>query len=148
MDTCGFLTPRDWTESTMEMEEEYIKTMNEDEEDANFQHISQSKNQPDEYISPGEYREREIHEQQPNDQIQEYRNHINVIRNLDRLPANKGWRPPFERSEPKLYPANEFKSFGKNMNHLNAHQRAANDIARAKGRIHVIYLIIAMNNFF
>ena len=143
MDTCGFLTPGDWTESTMEMEEEYIKTMNEEEEDANFQHISHPENQLDEYISAGEFREREIHEQLPNDQIQQSRNDINAIRNFDRLPINKGKRPPFERN-----PANEIKSFGKNMDYLNAHQRAANDIAKAKGRIYVIYLIIVMNNFF
>ena len=145
MDTCGFLTPGDWTESTMEMEEEYIKTMNEEEEDANSQHLSHPKNQLDEYISAGEFREREIHEQPPNDQIQQYRNDINAIRNYDRLPINKGRRPPFERNEPKLYPANEIKSFGKNINDLNAHQRAAKDIAKAKGRIYIIYLIIVMN---
>ena len=148
MDTCGFLTPGDWTESTMEMEEEYIKTMNEEEEDANFQHISHPENQLDEYISAGEFREREIHEQPPNDQIQQYRNDINAIRNYDRLPVNKGRRPPFERNEPKILPANEIKSFGKNMDYLNAHQRAANDIAKAKGRIYVIYLLIVTNTLF
>ena len=145
MDTCGFLTPGDWTESTMEMEEEYIKTMNEEEEDANFQQISHPKNQLDEYVSAGEFRERGIHEQLPNDQIQQSRNDINAIRNVDRLPINKGKRPPFERNEPKIYPANEIKSFGKNIDYLNAHQRAANDIAKAKGRIYVICLLIVMN---
>ena len=145
MDTCGFLTPGDWTESTMEMEEEYIKTMNEEEEDANFQHISHPENQLDEYISAGEFREREIHEQPPNDQIQQYRNDINAIRNYDRLPINKGRRPQFQRNEPNIYPANEIKSVGKNMNYLNAHQRAAKDIAKDKGRIYIIYLIIVMN---
>ena len=147
MDTCGFLTPGDWTESTMEMEEEYIKTMNEEEEDANSQHLSHPQNQLDEYISAGEFREREIHEQHPNDQIQQYRNDINAIRNYDRLPINKGRRPPFERNEPKIYPANEIKSFGKNIDYLNAHQRAANDIAKAKGRIYVIYLTIVKGIF-
>ena len=145
MDTCGFLTPGDWTESTMEMEEEYVKTMNEEDEDADSQHLSHPKNQLDEYVSAGESREREIHEQHPNDQIQQYRNDKNAIRNVDRLPINKGKRPPFERNEPKIYPANEIKSFGKNMDYLNAHQRAAKDIAKAKGRIYVIYLIIVMN---
>ena len=145
MDTCGFLTPGDWTESTMEMEEEYIKTMNEEEEDANSQHLSHPKNQLDEYVSAGEFREREIHEQPPNDQIQPYRNDINAIKHYDRLPINKGRRTPFERNEPKRYPSNEIKSVGKNMNYLNAHQRAANDIGKAKGRIYVICLIIVMN---
>ena len=146
MDTCGFLTPGDWTESTMEMEEEYIKTMNEEEEDANSQHLSHPKSHLDE--SAGDFREREIHEQPPNDQIQQYRNDIKAIKNYDQLPINKGRRPPFERNEPNIYPANEIKSFGKNMNDLNAHQRAAKDIAKAKGRIYIIYLIIVMNNFF
>ena len=148
MDTCGFLTPGDWTESTMEMEEKYIKTMNEEEEETNFQHISHPKNQLDEYISAGEFREREIHEQHPNDQIQQSRHDINAIRNFDRLPINKGKRPPFERNGPKIYPENEIKSFGKNMNYPNARQRAANDIAKAKGRIYVICLIFAMNTLF
>ena len=72
-------------------------------------------------------------------------NDINAIRNYDRLPINKGRRPPFERNEANIYPANEIKPFGKNMDYLNAHQRAAKDIAKAKGRIYIIYLIIVMN---